>query len=86
MAVLKRHPVLEVRDGYVICGGVHRTATLKLDPDKPAPAVGETHQMLRPIIHLGELSRAPERDIKAGDFIDEADDGSKIHVPGPVGQ
>jgi hypothetical protein len=81
---MKRHPVLEVRDGVVICGGMHRTAPLRLDPDKPAPAVGEMHNLLRPVFHLGEVTAAGE--IVAGDVIEERDDGRKVHCPRSKGQ
>lgn len=86
----ERLPILEVRDGLVICGGVHRTAPLHRDPDKPPPAVGETHQMLRPVFHLGELARPPVGEIRAGDIIERDDQGNLTHVPrpgtGPVSQ
>ena len=80
---MRRLPVIEVRDGLVICGGVHRTASLHLDPDKPSPAVGETHQMLRPVFHDGEYTKAGE--VNVGDVIEEAGDGSFKHVPRPRG-
>lgn len=77
--LIRSHPVIEVRDGYVICGGVHRTATLHLDPEKSPPPVGETHQMLRPVFHDGDYQAAAE--VHVGDAIDELEDGSKVHRP-----
>ena len=84
---MKRHPIIEVtHDGLVICGGPQRTAPLKLDPDKPAPAVGETHHLLRPVFHLGELQLDTAHEVRAGDVIEERDDGKRYHCPRPAGQ
>jgi len=80
----RRHPIIEVRDDLVICGGPQPAAALKLDPDKPAPAVREMHTLLRPVFHLGEVTAQGE--IGVGDIIEERDDGTKRHVPGPARQ
>ena len=83
---MKRHPIIEARDGLVICGGPQPAAALKLDPDKPRPAVGETHTLLRPVFHLGEISKDAAAELLVGDVIEEADDGTKRHVPRPARQ
>jgi hypothetical protein len=82
----KRLPVIEVRGEMVICGGPHPTAPLKLDPDKPQPAVTETHQMLRPAFHLGELEIAGGAPVRVGDIIEERADGRRYHCPRSAGQ
>ena len=76
---MRRLPVIEVRDDLVICGGVHPTAALHADPEKPRGAVAETHQLLRPAFHLGEITAAGE--IAPGDAIEETDGGKKLHRP-----
>ncbi len=78
----RRHPIIEVRDDLVICGGPQPAAALKLDPDKPAPAVREMHTLLRPVFHLGEISKDAAAELCVGDVIEERDDGTKRHVPG----
>ena len=83
---MKRHPIIEVTDELVICGGPQPGAALKLDPDKPRPAVSEMHQLLRPVFHLGEISKDAQVPLRAGDVIEERDDGRKVHCPRSAGQ
>jgi len=83
---MRRLPVIEVRDDLVICGGVHPTAALHADHEKPSPAVAETHQLLRPVFHLGELVIAGGLPVCAGDIIEERADGVRYHVPRPPRQ
>lgn len=83
---MKRHPIIEVRDDLVICGGMQRAAALKLDPDKSAPAVGEMHSLLRPVFHIGEITKDAGAELCSGDVIEERDDGTKRHCPRSKGQ
>ena len=79
---MKRHPIIEVRDDLVICGGEHPTAATHGAAEGTAGA----HQMLRPVFHRGEFTADPQVPVKAGDVIEEADDGTKRHIPGPARQ
>jgi len=79
---MKRHPVIEVRDELVICGGEHPTAPTH----GAAEGTAGTHQLLRPVFHLGEISKDAAAELCVGDVIEEADDGTRRHVPGPARQ
>lgn len=79
---MKRHPIIEVRDDLVICGGPQMTAP----QHQPTAAQSETHQLLRPVFHLGEISKDAAAELCCGDAIEERDDGRKVHCPRPAGQ
>lgn len=72
-ALVRSHPIIEVREGYVICGG----------PQPTAPTWGAKeglqgmHHLLRPMFHDGDYDREPGATVEVGHAIDEFDDGSR---------
>lgn len=73
-SVVRSHPIIEVRDGYVVCGGPQLTAL-----QHGAQGTTETHELLRPTFHDGDYQAVPGARVEVGDAIDEFDDGSKHH-------